>query len=220
MSLRPHYHYELGEVERALLQMSDAVRAMIGAALRALARGEAATARRVIRDDDDIDVRRVDIEERVLRLLATQQPLATDLRFLFSAVRIADELERIGDYAEGIAKLALRDESPITIELPDDLHTLTTHVQEMLGRSVAAFVERDPTAAAQLERDDERADTLNRALQSTLLRQIESTPAVAPQALRLLFVTHNLERIADRAVNIAERAAFIATGRLPRRNAS
>lgn len=216
MSLRPQYHYELGEVERALLQMSDAVQNMIGTALRALAHGEVATARRVIHDDDEIDARRIDLEERVLRLIATQQPLATDLRFLFSAVRIADELERIGDYAEGIAKLALRSDTPLTIELPDDLRALTTHVQGMLRRSVAAFVERDSNAAAQLERDDDRADELHRALQSALLRQIESTPTVAPQAQRLLFVTHNLERIADRAVNIAERAAFITTGRLPR----
>jgi phosphate transport system protein len=216
MSLRPQYHYELGEVQRALLQMSDAVQAMIGAALRSLLRGEAATARRVIRDDDEIDERRVDLEERVLRLIAAQQPLATDLRFLLAVVRITDELERIGDYAEGIAKLSLQGESPITIDLPPDLHTLTTHVQAMLGRSVAAFIERDPSAAPQLEHDDDYADELNRALQATLLQLMETTPPLAPQALRLLFVTHNLERIADRAVNIAERAAFIATGRLPR----
>lgn len=210
VTLRPQYIYALNDLQRALLQLSEAVQQMIDLALRGLLRSDSAAAQRVLRMDDEIDERRRDIETRVLRLIAGQQPMATDLRFLLAALHIADELERIGDYAEGIARLALRDEALAERE-PPRMRELIGLVQAMLRAAVTAFVERDAQAAARLERDDDQVDRLNQAIRADVIAQIQATPAAAPALVHLLFVTHNLERIADRAVNIAERAAFIAS---------
>ncbi|WP_026370823.1 phosphate signaling complex protein PhoU [Kallotenue papyrolyticum] len=210
MALRPHYLYALNELQRALLQLSEAVQQMIDLALRGLLRAERVAAERVLRMDDEIDERRRDIETRVLRLIAGQQPMASDLRFLLAALHIADELERIGDYAEGIARLALRSAALAEHE-PLRLRELIALVQAMLRAAVTAFVERDAEAAARLDRDDDQVDRLTQALRAELIARIQAAPSAAPALVQLLFVTHNLERIADRAVNIAERTAFIAS---------
>lgn len=209
---RTHFLYELSEVQRVLTQLNEVVQQAIGSAMRALRHNDIPAARRIMREDDDIDERRADVEERVLHLIAAQQPLATDLRFLLAAVRIADDLERMGDYAEGIAALVVRDADEPRVDLPIELDELSEQVQQMLGASVKAFVARDANAALELERIDDRADELNRAVQTRMLERIQSSPGDAARALHILFVSHNLERIADRAVNIAERAAFVVTG--------
>lgn len=212
MASRAQYIHDLAEVERALLLLSAAVERAIAHAIGALQRNDLAAARRIVREDDDIDERRADVEERVLHLIAAQQPFATDLRFLLAAVRIADDLERIGDYAEGISALVVRAADDPPLAVPAEFEELTTQVQAMLQAGVTAFVERNAAAAAELDLVDDRVDDLQRTIQVVMLQQIRSTPQHATRALHYLFVAHNLERIADRAVNIAERAAFIATG--------
>jgi phosphate transport system protein len=212
MKPRAHYIHELAQVERALLLLSEAVQRSIVYALGALSRNDLVAARRIIRDDDEIDERRALVEEQVLQLIAAQQPFATDLRFLLAALRIADDLERIGDYAEGIAALVVRSAEIPMIVPPETLGLLTTQVQQMLKLSVAAFVARDASAVERLYQEDDRADELNRQVQAAMLHHIQAHPHEATRALYLLFVAHNLERIADRAVNIAERTAFIVTG--------
>ena len=220
MRPRAHYIHELGEVQRALLQLSEAVQRAIARAMGALARNDVGAARQIIREDDDIDERRANVEEQVLHLIAGQQPFATDLRFLLAALRIADDLERMGDYAEGIAALVVRSADEPLIAPPANLKLLAEQVQCMLQLSVAAFVERDAGAAVRLECDDDRADELNRQIQASMLQHIQAAPHEATRALHLLFVAHNLERIADRAVNIAERTAFIVTGAQPKLDAA
>lgn len=215
MAGRTHFLHELTEVQRALLLLSEAVQRSIAHALGALGRNDPVAAERVIREDDDIDERRADVEERVLRLIAAQQPTASDLRFLLSAVRITNDLERMGDYAEGIAALVVRDQALPPLAPPAVLHELAAHVEQMLKTSVAAFVARDAQAVDALEQADDRADALNTEVQTAMLAHIQTRSHEATRALHYLFVGHNLERIADRAVNIAEQAAFIATGALP-----
>lgn len=212
MSIRSQYTHDLSEVQRALLQLSDAVTQAIDYAMRALQRNDLAAARRVVREDDNIDERRADVEERVLQLIAAQQPFATDLRFLLSAVRIADDLERIGDYAEGVAALVVRAADDPPLPVPSEFAPLTAQVQTMLKTGVTAFIERNPAVAAELDVIDDEVDALQRTIQVAMLQQIREQPQHATRTLHYLFVAHNLERIADRAVNIAERAAFIATG--------
>lgn len=216
MKPRAHYIHELDQVQRSLLQLSEAVQRAIAHAMSALSRNDVGAARRIIREDDDIDERRANVEEQVLHLIAGQQPFATDLRFLLAALRIADDLERMGDYAEGIAALVVRSADEPKMTLPADLKLLAEQVQRMLQLSVAAFVDRDASAVVRLECDDDCADELNRQIQATMLQHIQSAPQAATRALHLLFVAHNLERIADRAVNIAERTAFIVTGTQPK----
>lgn len=216
MAIRSQYTHDLSEVQRALLQLSDAVTQAIVYAMGALRRNDLAAARRVVREDDDIDERRAGVEERVLQLIAAQQPFATDLRFLLSAVRIADDLERIGDYAEGIAALVVRAADDPPLAVPTEFESLTVQVRAMLQRGVTAFVERNPAVAAELDLVDDQVDELQRTIQAAMLQQMRREPRHATRALHYLFIAHNLERIADRAVNIAERAAFIATGKQSR----
>lgn len=212
---RSHYHHELAEVQRALLLLSSAVQRAVARAMQAMARNDAVAARRIMRDDDDIDERRASVEEQALHLIAAQQPMASDLRFLLAALRIADDLERMGDYAEGIAALVERDVAEPVLAPPPELAEMTALVQQQLASAVAAFLDRNADVAAELERADDRVDELNLRVQSAMLRHIQLHPHEATRALHILFVGHNLERIADRAVNIAERAAFIATGIQP-----
>jgi phosphate transport system protein len=212
MTTRTQFLYGLAELQRSLSQLAEGVERAVHDAMWALAHNDLAAAGRIKDADNDIDERRVDIEERVLQLVALQQPTAGDLRFVLGAVRIADELERMGDYAEGIAELVLRSEGSPPLELPAELTELSDQVQTMLRASVAAFISRDADAATTLEQEDDRADDLQRVVQERMVEIIRSRPEVATRALYLLFVGHNLERIADRTVNIAERTAFIVTG--------
>jgi len=212
MRVRTQYRHELDEVQRALLQLSDEVERAIGRAIGVLQRNDIAGAWRAIRDDREIDRRHADVEERVLALIATEQPTSTDLRFLLATLRISEELERIGDYAKGIAVLVERDQEHPIVQLPAELRELDSHVRHMLKQSVQAFVDREAGAGARLHREDDHADELYRKLYDAMIAHVQDVPREAQRALHLLFIGHNLERIADRAVNIAERASFIATG--------
>lgn len=216
MQVRTRYHYELDQLQRALLQLNDAVQEAIGRALWSLQHNDESAAQRVTRDDNAINLRRADVEERALQLIAAQQPLASDLRFLLATAQVADELERIGDYAVGIARLVLRhvhqpDDSP-----PVELQLLSGQVRQMLRTSVEAFAERDGVVAAELEAADARVDELTSLVQASMLERISATPRTALRSLHYLFVAHNLERIGDRAVNIAERTVYLVTGKQPR----
>ncbi len=214
MQPRAHYRYELHEVQRALEQLADAVDQMLAGALRAFRDTNTGAAWDTLRADDDIDDRRYALEERVIGLIAAQQPLASDLRFLMAAVQVATELERIGDYADGIARLVLRNaDTPAAAPLPE-LWTLVDVVRTMLRDSVAAFLAREPEAGVRFERADDEADRLFAGILMQTQHVLATANAQPRRALYELFVAHNLERIADRAVNIAERATFVATGAL------
>jgi phosphate transport system protein len=216
MQPRAHYLYELADLQRSLQQLADAVDHILERALRAFRGADVGAARDTLRADDEIDDRRYGLEEQVIRLIAAQQPLASDLRFLLAAMQVAGELERIGDYASGIATLVIRNADDVPFALPPDVLTLATTVRAMLKDSMQLFSTRDAGAAVQLEQADDQADALFAAIQRQMQQVLTSEPTHVRRALQLLFVAHNLERIADRAVNIAERATFVATGTLHR----
>ncbi len=212
MRVRTQYRYKLDELQRALLQLSDEVERALSRAIGVLQRNDIPGAQRAIRDGQEIDRRQADVEGQVLKLIATEQPTSTDLRFLLATLHISQELERMGDYARGIAVLVERDQDQPSMELPAELRELDAHVRHMLKQSVKAFVEREAGAGDRLHREDDHADELYRKLYDAMIARVQDIPCQAQRALHLLFVGHNLERIADRAVNIAERASFIATG--------
>ncbi len=214
MPPRAHYVYELNEVQRALELLADAVDQMLAQALRAFRDTNTGAAWDTLRADDDVDDRRYALEERVISLIAAQQPLASDLRFLMAAVQVATELERIGDYAEGIARLVLRNVDTPSATPPAGLWQLADVVRAMLRDSVAAFLTREPGAAERFERADDEADALFAGILTHTQSVLATDHGQPRRALYELFVAHNLERIADRAVNIAERATFVATGAL------
>ena len=212
MAIRTHYAHDLADLQRRLLWLAETVEQAIVRAVWALMNADAAAARRVIAGDTTIDSLRYDLEEFALRLIVRGQPLAGDLREISAFMALAAELERIGDYAEGIAKIVLRRAALPDLEVPATLNEMARAAREMLQQALRALVERDAAAVERLERADDTVDQLYRQLTADLMALMREEPLQIEAALYLLWVAHNLERIADRTVNIAERAAFVATG--------
>lgn len=211
--MRERYLRQLKLVHDDLLRMGSRVEHALADAMRALAAWDTALARNVIAGDAEIDQARTSIEEAILELLATQQPvLATDLRTLNATIAIAGELERAGDYAKAIAKRVERClHAPALIETPPGLHRMGALAQAMLHTSQDAFVRLDVQLARSLAAEDERVDALEDQVVAELLAAARRDPLNLDCAIYLLDVAHTLERLADRTTNIAERIIFIAT---------
>lgn len=211
--MRERYSRQLQVVYDDLLRMGSRVEHALADAMRALADWDVALAARVIAQDHEIDLARSLIEEAVIDLLATQQPvLATDLRGLNATIAITSELERAGDYAKGIAKRVERClQAPVLLEPPPALFRMGTLAQQMLHTSLDAFVHLDVELARSLAPEDERVDELEETIVRVLMDSARSNPLHLDSAIYLLDIAHTLERLADRTTNIAERVVFIAT---------
>ena len=214
MAIRGHYEHDIADLERRLLALGEMVDRAIVNAIWALMHHDIGGARRVIANDTAIDEQRYEIEEQALRLIARQQPLAGDLRAISSWMGLASELERIGDYAEGLAAVVVRTADLPVLEPPPLLNQMATEARMMLRKAIHAIVARDASAAEQMERADDHVDELYSRVLRELLAVMREHPDLSETATYLLWAAHNLERIADRTVNIAERAVFIATGTL------
>jgi phosphate transport system protein len=208
--IRAVFDHELSEVEQALVHMHMAVDQALAQALRAFEQAQSRSARALIAGDIAINERRTEVEQAVLRLIARQQPLTRDLRQCIAAIAIAAELERIGDYAAGIAELALRD--LVLHQAKPAMRLLATSARQLLSESITAVINRDPAADTRLAAADDELDALYHQLLTDCHQLISADQTQARQHLYVLFVAHNLERIADRAVSIAERAVWVATG--------
>ncbi|HEX6509441.1 MAG TPA: phosphate signaling complex protein PhoU [Chloroflexota bacterium] len=209
---REHYDELLRQLDDQLLQMGDVVATTIESSVDALDRGDAAEAQRLIEGDNAIDDKRYDIEEAALVLIATQQPLASDLRIIASILTIATELERIGDYCEGIARLTLRMAAEPIDPPMKDIRPMAELTQKLLRRSLQAFKDRDLEVAGAVWIQDSRIDNLYSQVFRDLLAEMAQKPETIRGGTYLLWVAHNIERMADRVTNIAERVAFIVTG--------
>jgi phosphate transport system protein len=181
--------------------------------MQALETWDTGLARHVVTGDHEIDEARNAIEEAVLELLATQQPvLATDLRTLNATIAIAGELERAGDYTKGIAKRVERClRAPTLLEAPVGLHRMGALAQDMLHTCLDSFVQRDVPMARSLSSADERVDELEDQVIAELMNTARQDANKLDCAMYLIDVAHTLERLADRTTNIAERVIFIAT---------
>ena len=173
---------------------------------------------RVVQDDDIIVRKRFDLEEWCIDLIATQLPLAGDLRILITTLHISVELERIGDYAKGIAKISILmgDEPPLKPLV--DIPRMAEKATDMLRRSLDSFVNRDVVAVPAVCTDDDEVDALYDQVCRELLTYMMADPGAIRRATYLLWIAHDLERIADRATNIAERVIYMATGKLSSAN--
>lgn len=211
--MRDRYLKQLKLVHDDLLRMGSRVEHALADAMQALSTWDTSLAQQVVAGDKEIDAARTEIEEAVLELLATQQPvLATDLRTLNATIAIVGELERNGDYAKGIAKRVGRCLSaPALLDPPAGLHRMGTMAQSMLHTSLDAFVRLDVALARSLAAEDERVDALEDQVVAELMSAARQDPAKLDCAIYLLDVAHTLERLADRTTNIAERVIFIAT---------
>ena len=220
MEMRAGFHKKLREIQNDILVMSSMVEKAILHSVQALKDRELAMARQIVTDDVKINRKRFEIEEKCIQLIATQQPMASDLRTIICVLNITTELERIGDYAEGIAKIVvmISDEPPLKPLI--DIPRMADKTTQMLRQSLDAFVNRDADAARQVVAEDDEVDNLyDQVFRELLTVMIEDTKTIT-RATRLIWVAHNLERSADRVTNICERIVFIVTGKMEEIGAS
>ena len=220
MEMRTGFHKKLREIQDDILVMGSIVEKAILHSVQTLKAREVVMAKQLIADDVKINRKRFEIEEKCIQLIATQQPMASDLRTIICVLNIITELERIGDYAEGIAKIVVMigDEPPLKPLI--DIPRMADKTVQMLRRSLDAFVNRDAGAARQVVAEDDEIDNLYNQVFRELLTFMIEDPKTITRATRLVWVAHNLERSADRVTNICERIVFIVTGKMEEIGAS
>jgi phosphate transport system protein len=214
MRIRERYLQELAALHADLKSLGELVITAITRSVDALVQQIVSVAEQVVADDQQIDQAQSALEEQVLVVMATQQPIAGDLRRLVAAIEIASELERIGDYAKGIAKVIIRNASLSQVAPPSDLTEMAQQAIAMLNEVLEAYVREDTTVGQRLAAADDRVDELRKHIKAELIELMRRDSAAVPAAVDLLFVTHYLERIADRTTNIAERIVFIISGEM------
>ena len=208
-----HFHDELSQVKVRLLTMSGEAEAAVQTAIEALLERSSEKAERIIKGDRVIDGMENEIEESCLALLALQQPMAKDLRLLMAAIKISNDLERVGDHAVNIAQSARRltERRPTTPE--PEIIEMARLAREMLADSLEAFVRGDAAAGREICLRDDKVDALNRSVFRILLTHMMEDPHSIGAGMELLLVSRNLERIADLATNIAEDVVFLVEGK-------
>jgi phosphate transport system protein len=208
-----HFHDELSQVKVRLLTMSGEAEAMVRLAIEALLERSAEKAQAVIKGDRVVDTMEVEIEERCLNLLALQQPMAKDLRLLVAAIKISNDLERVGDHAVNIAQSAERliQSRPITPE--PEIVEMARLAREMLAEALDAFVKGDAAGGRAVCLKDDKVDALNRSMFRILLTHMMEDPHSIGAGMGLFLVSRNLERIADLATNIGEDVVFLVEGK-------
>ncbi len=200
--------------------LAGMVEKAITRAVEALKQRDLEESRQVIQEDDYIDQKRFEIEDRCVDLIATQQPTARDLRAIIALLHITVELERMGDYAEGIAKISLMMGEAQPLKPLIDIPLMADKAIEMLRNSMDSLVTRDLVKAYQVCEADDEVDALYDQVYRELLLFMIQDPQTIERATFLLWVSHDLERIADRATNIAERVIFLVTGKMVEINVS
>jgi phosphate transport system protein len=212
MQPREHFTQQLDALHAELRSLGQMVVAAITWSIDALSRQDVAVARRIVADDQDIDRAQYTIEDHAITVIATQQPVAGDLRQLIATIQTAAELERIADYAKSIARIVIRDAGQPALDPPAGMAQMAVQALAMLHEALEAFIRLDGDAAQKLGAADDQVDALQKQVRADLIARLEHEPANAARLAALLSVTQTLERIADRATNIAERAVFMISG--------
>ena len=220
METRAAFQQHLREIENDVRTMGNMVVKAIDRAIEALKKRDLTLAHQIIADDAEINKQRFSIEDKCVELISTQQPVASDLRLVVAALSIIIELERIGDYAEGIAKIVIMigDEPPLKPLI--DIPLMGEITVEMINKSLQSFLTRDPEMAMQVVGLDDTVDGLYDQIFRELLTFMMGNPKTINSATRLIWVAHNLERAADRATNISERVVYTVTGKMEEVGAS
>lgn len=220
ISTRAEFDAELINLQNELLKLGSMVEKAVARAIDALKTRDLVASEKVVKDDDEIDSQRFGIEEHCIELIARQQPIAGDLRQIIAILHIAVELERMGDYAEGIGRISMLmgDEEPLKplIDIPR-MGVLST---SMLRKSLDALVRRDTQAAQEVCAADDEVDSIYDQIFRELLVYMIEDPTTIRRATYLLWTAHDLERLADRATNIAERVIYLVTGKMTEINVS
>jgi phosphate transport system protein len=217
---RSTFERQLSEIEEDMLVLAGMVERAIERSIEAVRNRDIELARVVIVEDMDLNRKRYETEEKCLELLATQQPIARDLRRILAILYIIVDLERMGDHAEGIAKIAimLSDEAPLKPYI--DIPRMAEIAIDMLRRSIEAFKHRDVELARRICDDDDQVDALYDQVYRELLLYMLSDPKTIERATHITWIAHNLERIADRVTNICERVVYMVDGTIEELNVS
>ena len=211
---RNNFEIQLSALKHRVLELGVEVGGAIDEGVQALRTRDRVLAEAIVRHDAEINRTRYEIEESCYTLIATQQPLASDLREIISILLIAIELERLADYGKNLAEIVVRMGNEPLLKPLVDIPRMSELVQEMLSRGMDAFARNDPTAAQQVIDTDDEVDALYVQVFRELMTYVMEDPRTVTRALHLLFAAHNLERAADRVTNIGERVIYAATGRL------
>lgn len=205
---------QIHQLQDEILLLGSMVEQANLGAMDALKRRDMRTARRVLGEDIKINDKRYAIENAIVIAMATQQPMAHDLRTLAAFLEISTELERMGDYAKGIAKVVLR-LGDVDIPIPmRELEQMAELGVGMLHRALSAFISEDSSVASQIPLEDDQVDELYNRVHRMVINSMIANPEIIDHADLLLWVAHNLERLADRVTNICERTVFVTTGEL------
>jgi len=213
LDVHRHFHDELSHVKVRLLTMSGEAEAALGLAVEALLERDSDKAARVIRGDGVIDSMEVEIEEQCINLLALQQPMARDLRMLTSALKIANDLERVGDHAVNIAQSAERLTQSRPIAPEPEIVEIARLARDMLSDALEAFIRGDAAAGREVCLRDDKVDALHRSVFRILLTHMMEDPHMIGAGMELFLVSRNLERVADLATNIGEDVVFLVEGK-------
>lgn len=211
---RERFEQELKRLQDELLVLGSMVEQAIIDSVESLKQRDREESQRIINQDRDLNEKRYALETDALTLIATQQPMASDLRTIAAVLSIASELERIGDYAKGIAKINLMIGDEPLLKPLIDVPRMAEKSRDMLHRALDAFAKQDVELAYAVPQEDDEVDGLYNQVYRELLTIIMSNPRTIDQATYLLWVAHNLERAADRVTNICERVIFTATGEM------
>jgi phosphate transport system protein len=213
LDIHRHFHDELSHVKVRLLTMSGEAEAALGMAVEALLERDIERAQRVITGDRVIDSMEVEIEEQCINLLALQQPMARDLRMLTSALKIANDLERVGDHAVNIAESAERLMQARPIAPEPEIVEMARLARDMLSDALEAFIRGDAAAGREVCLRDDKVDALHRSVFRILLTHMMEDPHMIGVGMELFLVSRNLERVADLATNIGEDVVFLVEGK-------
>jgi phosphate transport system protein len=211
---REHYGQELKDLRSSVVVMASMVDKAVNNAVVALAQRDVSIAQQVVADDRAINEHRWRTEEQALLVIATQAPMAKDLRMIAAVIHIVTDLERMADHAAGIAKITLQTADQPPLKPLVDIPRMSEIARSMLHDAITAFIDDDQAAARAIVGRDDEVDALYEQIYRELLIFMLADPTTIDQATHLLWVAHNLERIADRVTNICERVVFAATGQL------
>jgi phosphate transport system protein len=214
-----HLDEELKDVKRRLLEMADLAIASIRKAIRAVKERKVNLVNEIFEIDRRIDEFEIENEEKCIELLALRQPVGTDLRFLVGAIKINNELERMGDHAVNIGQCALALAEKPQLKPLIDIPKMARLATEMLKDSINSFIENDAVKAKKVCERDDRVDELRDQIFRELLTYMMSDPTTIPRAMELILVSRNVERIADLSTNICEEVIYIAQARVIKHHA-
>jgi phosphate transport system protein len=212
--MREAFQEHLKDLEQDLFTMGEMVTLAVNRSIKALKERDFEEAEKIISDDQYINKKRWEIEEKCIQLIARQQPVATDLRELIAILNIITELERMGDYAEGVAKIVVKIGNQEPVKPLIDIPRMAEIAIEMINKTLRAYAERDEKSARLICDQDDEVDELYNQVYRELLTIMIEDPRTITRATYLIWTSHNLERIADRVTNICERIIFLVTGEM------